>query len=124
MSIREDAINKKITPIFEACAKNEGITVDELMEGVAQGVIAIPKNKNHDFVRIMAVGKGLSTKVNANIGASRDMPGLNQELEKLCVSLKAGADTVMDLSMGENLNEVRRGILERCPVPLGTVPVY
>jgi phosphomethylpyrimidine synthase len=124
MTIREDAINRKMTSIFEQCAKNEGISPQALMEGVAQGVIAIPKNKNHDFQRIMAVGKGLSTKVNANIGASCDMPGLEQELEKLCVSLKAGADTVMDLSMGENLNEVRRGILARCPVPLGTVPVY
>jgi phosphomethylpyrimidine synthase len=124
MTIREDAIKRKMTSIFEQCAKNEGISPQALMEGVAQGVIAVPKNKNHDFERIMAVGKGLSTKVNANIGASRDMPGLEQELEKLCVSLKAGADTVMDLSMGENLNEVRRGILARCPVPLGTVPVY
>lgn len=124
MSIREDAINRKITPLFEACAANEGIDIEVLMQGVAEGVIAIPKNSHHDFERIMAVGKGLSTKVNANIGASRDMPGLEQELEKLCVCLKAGADTVMDLSMGENLNEVRRGILARCPVPLGTVPVY
>ncbi|MBI4793556.1 MAG: phosphomethylpyrimidine synthase ThiC, partial [Deltaproteobacteria bacterium] len=104
MSIREDAINRNLTPLFEACAKNEAISPEALMAGVAQGVIAIPKNKNHNFERIMAVGKGLSTKVNANIGASRDMPGLEQELEKLCVSLKAGADTVMDLSMGENLN--------------------
>jgi phosphomethylpyrimidine synthase len=124
MSIREDAINGKITSVFETCAKNEGIDPQKLIEGVAQGIIAIPKNKNHDFERVMAVGKGLSVKVNANIGASRDMPGLEQELEKLCVCLRAGADTVMDLSMGENLNEIRQGILERCPVPLGTVPVY
>jgi phosphomethylpyrimidine synthase len=94
------------------------------MEGVAKGIIAIPKNNNHDFERIMAVGKGLAVKVNANIGASKDMPGLEQELEKLCVCLRAGADTVMDLSLGENLNEIRRGILKQCPVPLGTVPVY
>ncbi|MFZ5766553.1 MAG: phosphomethylpyrimidine synthase ThiC [Thermodesulfobacteriota bacterium] len=124
MSIREDALQGKVTPLFTQCAKNEGISPETLMEGVASGVIAIPKNKNHHFERVMAVGKGLATKVNANIGASRDMPGLDQELEKLCVALRAGADTVMDLSMGENLNEVRRGILTRCPIPLGTVPVY
>jgi phosphomethylpyrimidine synthase len=124
MSIREDALNGKITPIFEKCAENENMDVKILMEGVAKGIIAIPKNKNHNFERIMAVGKGLSVKVNANIGASKDMPGLEQELEKLCVCLKAGADTVMDLSLGENLNEIRRGILDRCPIPLGTVPVY
>ncbi|MEA3546023.1 MAG: phosphomethylpyrimidine synthase ThiC [Thermodesulfobacteriota bacterium] len=124
MSIREDAINGNKTPLFESCAENEGVTCAQLMEGVATGVIAIPKNRHHDVEKIMAVGKGLSTKVNANIGASRDLPGLQQELEKLCVSLRAGADTVMDLSMGKDLNEIRRGILEKCPVPLGTVPVY
>lgn len=124
MSIREDAINGNKTPLFESCAENEGVTCAQLMEGVATGVIAIPKNIHHDVEKIMAVGKGLSTKVNANIGASRDLPGLQQELEKLCVSLRAGADTVMDLSMGKDLNEIRRGILEKCPVPLGTVPVY
>ncbi|MFZ5761187.1 MAG: phosphomethylpyrimidine synthase ThiC [Thermodesulfobacteriota bacterium] len=124
MSIREDALQGNMTPLFTQCAKNEGISPEALMDGVAKGVIAIPKNNHHDFERVMAVGKGLSTKVNANIGASRDMPGLDQEMEKLCVALKAGADTVMDLSLGENLNEVRRGILARCPIPLGTVPVY
>lgn len=124
MSIREDAINGNKTPLFESCAENEGVSCAQLMEGVAKGVIAIPKNNHHDVEKIMAVGKGLSTKVNANIGASKDLPGLQQELEKLCVSLRAGADTVMDLSMGKDLNEIRRGILEKCPVPLGTVPVY
>jgi phosphomethylpyrimidine synthase len=124
MSIREDALKGRMTPIFEKCAGNEGLDAQTLMEGVAKGIIAIPKNNNHDFERIMAVGKGLAVKVNANIGASKDMPGLEQELEKLCVCLRAGADTVMDLSLGENLNEIRRGILKQCPVPLGTVPVY
>ncbi len=124
MSIREDAINGTITPIFEACARREGISPEVLMAGVANGTIAIPKNIHHDFANVMAVGKGLSTKVNANIGASRDLPEAKQELEKLEVCLNAGADTVMDLSMGENINDVRRGILENCPIPLGTVPVY
>ncbi len=124
MSIREDAINNIKTPIFEACAAHEGISVDSLMSGVAQGIIAIPKNINHHFEKVMAVGKGISTKVNANIGSSKDYPGPEQELQKLCVSLKAGADTVMDLSMGGDLNEVRAAILQNCPVPLGTVPIY
>jgi phosphomethylpyrimidine synthase len=124
MSIREDALRGTLSPLFEACARHEGVTPEFLMAGVAAGTIAIPKNNNHHFDKIMAVGKGLSTKVNANIGASRDMPEAKQELEKLCVCLRAGADTVMDLSMGENINEVRRGILKECPIPLGTVPVY
>ncbi len=124
MTIREDAINGKNTPIFEKCAQAEGVTPEFLMEGVAKGVIAIPKNNNHDFDKIIAVGKGLSTKVNANIGSSKDHQGVEQELQKLCVSIKAGTDTVMDLSMGGDLNDVRKEILKNCPIPLGTVPVY
>ena len=124
MSIREDAIRGTLTPLFENCAANENVTVQALMQGVAEGTICIPKNKNHQFERIMGVGKGLSTKVNANIGSSKDYPEVSQELQKLCVCLKAGADTVMDLSMGGELNEIRREILKSCPIPLGTVPIY
>ena len=94
------------------------------MQGVAEGTICIPKNKNHQFEKIMGVGKGLSTKVNANIGSSKDYPEVSQELQKLCVCLKAGADTVMDLSMGGELDAIRREILKSCPIPLGTVPIY
>jgi phosphomethylpyrimidine synthase len=124
MSIREDAVHKKITPLFQNCAVNEGISVKLLMEEVAKGTIAIPKNRNHHFEKFIGVGRGLSTKVNANIGSSKDYPEVGQELQKLCVCLKAGADTVMDLSMGGELNEIRREILKNCPVPLGTVPIY
>ncbi|HSH13692.1 MAG TPA: phosphomethylpyrimidine synthase ThiC, partial [Desulfurivibrionaceae bacterium] len=124
MSIREDAINGKPTPLFHACAANEGLAVETLMEGVAAGTIAIPKNRHHDFERVMAIGKGTATKVNANIGASRDYPEIQQELQKLCVCLKAGADTVMDLTMGGNVSEIRQEILKSCPIPLGTVPIY
>ncbi len=124
MTIREDALAGKTTALFEACAKNESVPVEDLIAGVAAGTIAIPKNIHHDFVRVMAIGAGTSTKVNANIGSSRDISSLDEELEKLRVSVDAGTDTVMDLSMGGNLNEVRKGILENCPVPLGTVPIY
>ena len=81
MSIREDAQNGNITQIFETCAANEGMSVKTLMAGVAEGTIAIPKNNNHSFKRITAIGKGTSTKVNANIGASKDYPEIAQELE-------------------------------------------
>lgn len=124
MSIREDAIKKKITPLFKACAKNESVSVEALMQGVADGVVAITKNKHHNFEKIIGIGKNLSTKVNANIGSSKDFPELEGEIQKLCVAVKAGADTVMDLSMGGNLDSIRRGILANCPVPLGTVPIY
>lgn len=124
MTIREDALNKKKSALFKSCARNEGIALDRLMAGVASGTIVIPKNKNHSFKKIVAIGKGVSTKINANIGSSKDYPELAAELQKLCVAVKAGADTVMDLSMGGDLDQVRRGILARCPVPLGTVPIY
>ena len=113
MSIREDAINRIKTPMFEACARNESLSLDHLFEGIARGELVITKNKNHDFDKIIAIGKDTSTKVNANIGSSKDMPELQSELQKLCVAIKAGADTVMDLSMGGDLDAVRRGILEQ-----------
>ena len=124
MTIREDAIAGKNTELFKACAACEHMDIDVLMAGVAQGTIAIPKNIHHDFDHIMAIGKGASTKINANIGSSKDIADLDTEVEKLNVAVKAGADTVMDLSMGGDLDDVRRGILASCPVPLGTVPIY
>ena len=124
MSIREDALKKNLTTLFKTCARHENLAPEILLAGVAAGTIAIPKNRHHKFKKIMAVGQGTATKVNANIGSSRDYPELERELQKLCVAIKAGTDTVMDLSMGGNLDEVRRGILANCPVPLGTVPIY
>ena len=124
MTIREDALSGRETELFRQCALNENIDITTLIRGVAGGTIAIPKNVHHDFTKIMAIGKGTKTKVNANIGSSKDIALLGSELEKLAVSVKAGTDTVMDLSMGGDLDAVRRGILENCPVPLGTVPIY
>lgn len=124
MSIREDAQKGIITPLFEACARQESLSVDQLIAGVALGTIAITKNHHHDFEKIIGIGKNTNTKVNANIGSAKDASSLEEELEKLRVAVKAGADTVMDLSMGGDLDAVRRGILANCPVPLGTVPIY
>ena len=106
MSIREDAQNGIVTPLFETCARKESLPVEQLMAGVAQGTIAITKNHHHDFEKIIAIGKNTSTKVNANIGSSRDIASLEEELEKLRVAVKAGSDTVMDLSMGGDLDAV------------------
>jgi len=124
MTIREDAIAGNTTELFKTCAACENMGIDDLMAGVARGTIAITKNGHHDFDHIMAIGKGTSTKVNANIGSAKDIADLDSEVEKLQVAVKAGADTVMDLSMGGDLDEVRRLILANCPVPLGTVPIY
>ncbi|HHO48017.1 MAG TPA: phosphomethylpyrimidine synthase ThiC [Desulfobacteraceae bacterium] len=124
MSIRNDALAGKKTRLLRACAKNESITVEALMAGVAGGTIAVPRNIHHDFPGVMAIGKGTRTKVNANIGSSKDISNLDEELEKLKTAVDAGTDTIMDLSMGGDLDAVRRGILAQCPVPLGTVPIY
>ena len=124
MSIREDALAGSKTDLLRRCAENESMGVDDLVAGVAAGCIAVPKNSHHNFAKVMAIGKGTTTKVNANIGSSRDLANLDEELEKLRVAVKAGTDTVMDLSMGGDLDAVRRGILANCPVPLGTVPIY
>lgn len=124
MSIREDALAGRETDLLRCCAENESLEVGSLVAGVAAGVIAVPRNIHHNNAKIMAIGKGTATKVNANIGSSRDIANLEEELAKLRVAVKAGADTVMDLSMGGDLDQVRRGILADCPVPLGTVPIY
>ncbi len=124
MTIREDAINRVKTPLFETCARNESISLEQLMDGIAMGELVITKNRHHDFEKIIAIGKNVSTKINANIGSSKDLPEVESELQKLCVAVKAGADTLMDLSMGGDLDAVRRNILAQCPVPLGTVPIY
>ena len=114
MTIRQDAINRVNTSLFEACAHHESISIDHLMDGISKGELVITKNKNHNFDKIIAIGKNVSTKINANIGSSKDLPELQSELQKLCVAIKAGADTVMDLSMGGDLDAVRRGILSQC----------
>jgi phosphomethylpyrimidine synthase len=124
MSIREDALAGRQTDLLRCCAENESMEVGSLVAGVAAGVIAVPRNIHHNNAKIMAIGKGTATKINANIGSSRDIANLEEELAKLRVAVKAGADTVMDLSMGGDLDQVRRGILADCPVPLGTVPIY
>jgi len=121
---RQEALKGNITPQMERVARDEGRSWEEIRVGVAQGVIAIPFNPLHRNCRPMGIGKGLRTKVNANIGTSADYPKVEDELEKLRASLDAKTDTVMDLSTGGDLPSIRRTILDACPLPLGTVPVY
>ncbi|MGD9807615.1 MAG: phosphomethylpyrimidine synthase ThiC [Deferribacterales bacterium] len=112
-----------ISPEMEKVAKDEQIDVQELRQLIAEGKVVIPKNVNRNF-DVRAIGKKMKTKVNANIGTSGDCPFIDIELEKLDAALRAGADSVMDLSTGGDLNEVRRRIEEKCSVMLGTVPIY
>ncbi len=124
MTQREEALKGNITQEMRSVARDEGRSPEEIRVGVAQGLIAIPYNPLHKNCNPIGIGKGLKTKVNANIGTSADYPEGEDELKKLEASLDAKADTVMDLSTGGNISAIRKSILMACPVPIGTVPVY
>lgn len=109
---------------MEIIARDEDISIETILNRVAAGTIVIPKNINHSMPSLRGVGLGLRTKVNANIGTSEDFPDVADEIAKLKVALEAGADAVMDLSTGGDIPTIRRRILDDCPVPLGTVPLY
>jgi len=123
MTQLEAAINNKITPEMEAVAEKEGLSPERVRDGVARGTIVITRNINRN-INPLGIGEGLSIKVNANIGTSRDRVDIDEELEKLRTAVDAGAHTIMDLSTGGDITAIRRTILEKCAVPLGTVPVY
>jgi len=113
-----------ITKQMRAVARREGVSAKAVCDGVARGLIVIPANINHKNLIPCGIGKGLSTKINANIGTSRECSSLKFELEKLAVAEKCGADALMDLSTGGNLSLIRQKLLKRCRLPFGTVPVY
>lgn len=119
----EAAKSGVVTQEIEQVAKDENRSVDFIMEGLRKGSIVIPKNKNHD-IKPVGIGKGLKTKVNANIGTSSDITQLEMELKKLEAAYKAGADSVMDLSTGGDLDFIRRKILSESPIVVGNVPIY
>jgi phosphomethylpyrimidine synthase len=124
MTQLESARAGTITREMKAVAEREGLESEFIRQGIEAGTIVIPANINHQGLVPCGVGKGLSTKVNANIGTSSDFGSIKTELEKLKVCLEAKADTVMDLSTGGDITAVRRAILSACPLPVGTVPVY
>ncbi|MFA7076846.1 MAG: phosphomethylpyrimidine synthase ThiC [Syntrophomonas sp.] len=124
MTQLERAMLGEITPQMQEVAWKEGIPAEVIRERVARGVVVIPCNHNHRGLKACGIGYGLSTKVNANLGTSPVYPEWENEVEKMEVALAAGADAIMDLSTGGELKACRREVLERCPVPVGTVPVY
>ena len=113
-----------ITPAMEIVAKDEGVDVEALRAAVATGEVVIPLNIHHANCHPVGVGRMLKTKINANLGRSVTHSGKGDELEKLAIAVKAGADFVMDLSVGEDIKSIRQGMLEASEKPLGTVPVY
>ncbi|MEW5250552.1 phosphomethylpyrimidine synthase ThiC [Microbulbifer discodermiae] len=102
----------------------EQITPEFVRREVAEGRAIIPANINHTELEPMIIGRNFLCKVNANIGNSALTSSIEEEVEKLVWSLKWGADTVMDLSTGQNIHETREWILRNSPVPIGTVPIY
>ncbi|MDD5495923.1 MAG: phosphomethylpyrimidine synthase ThiC [Candidatus Omnitrophica bacterium] len=114
----------KTTKEMLAVAKGEGTSVEFIRKGVAKGKIVIPKNIGHRLSCPCGIGSGLRTKVNANIGTSKNSSNIASELKKMRVAVELGSDTVMDLSTGGKIEETRRKILAGSSVPVGTVPIY
>ncbi|MDP2960184.1 MAG: phosphomethylpyrimidine synthase ThiC [candidate division Zixibacteria bacterium] len=109
---------------LENIALEEKVSLDFLTENIKSGRIVILKNRLHKNVKPVGIGKGLRTKINANLGTSPDFVDFDLELKKLEVSIKYGADTVMDLSTGGNIRDLRIEILKKSTIPIGTVPIY
>jgi len=116
--------SRKFPPEIKGVSDVEGIEPEELVRLVRSGKVVIPSNPRHRVIRPCAIGEGLRVKINANIGTSRDHVDLEEELDKVRIAVKYGADAVMDLSTGGNIREIRRMVVRESPVPVGTVPIY
>ncbi|GAB4295657.1 MAG: phosphomethylpyrimidine synthase ThiC [Myxococcota bacterium] len=114
----------EITDEMKIVAKEESLAPETVRDETAAGKMIITANKNHKGLRPIAIGRKARCKINANIGNSQITSNIQNELRKLEVAVKYGADTVMDLSTGGDLNEIRRAIISHSPIPIGTVPVY
>jgi phosphomethylpyrimidine synthase len=120
----ESAIRNIKTDLVRRTAGLEGVSAEFVMKGLREGTIVIPANRMRAFKKPCAIGKGLRTKINANIGTSPYYGTPAEELKKLDICIRYKADTVMDLSTGSNLKKVRREIIKNSPLPIGTVPIY
>ncbi|MDP3111211.1 MAG: phosphomethylpyrimidine synthase ThiC [Thermodesulfovibrionales bacterium] len=112
-----------ITEEVKLVAKDEGLMPEQLSEDIAAGVSVIPININHK-IKPIGIGRNMRTKINANIGTSKDKISIDEEMEKLDVLVKYGADAVMDLSTGGPIKELRKMMLKKSPIAVGTVPIY
>lgn len=124
-STQMDAARKGIvTKEMEMVAKEEYMDINILMERVANGSIAIPANKNHKSLSPKGVGQGLSTKINVNLGISKDCPDIEPELEKVKKAIEMKAEAIMDLSSFGKTEEFRKRLVEMSSAMIGTVPIY
>ena len=112
-----------ITDEVKEVARDELMDPEQLSKDIAEGLSVISRNINHD-IKPLGIGRGMRTKVNANIGTSKDRISIDEEMEKLDVLIKYGADAVMDLSTGGPIVEIRNKLMERSTISVGTVPIY
>ncbi|MBP7652706.1 phosphomethylpyrimidine synthase ThiC [Candidatus Dependentiae bacterium] len=119
----ESALKNSFTEEMKIVADSENIEIEDVIELIKKGEVVIPKNINHKF-KARGIGKNLRTKVNVNIGTSQDCQDVEYELKKLEAAEKFGADAVMDLSTGGDLNKIRNLIIQKSGICMGTVPVY
>jgi len=124
MTQLEYARQGTITEAMEKTAASEGISAETIRQGIAEGTIVITQNVKHQTISPLAIGKGLRTKVNANVGTSKDHTNIEEELAKVRAAIEAGADTIMDLSTGPAIDETRKTVIRASTVPVGTVPIY
>ncbi len=113
-----------VTEAMRSVAEQEGVAPELIRQEVAAGRLIIPANVNHPEVRPTGIGIALRCKINANIGNSAVTSNIQQELEKLQICIRHGADTAMDLSTGGEIRRIREAILRASPLPIGTVPIY
>ena len=113
-----------ITEEMKVVSKNENIDIDLLVERIAKGEIVIPANKNHKSLKPKAIGNGLRTKINVNLGISRDCPNVDAEMEKVKWAIEMNADAIMDLSSFGKTEEFRKELIKESTAIIGTVPVY
>jgi len=113
-----------ISPQIKQVAQQEDVSQEIIQQYTAEGKIVIPANVNHANLVPCGIGKGLTVKINANIGTSSDYSNMDSELEKLRIAIQSGADTVMDLSTGGDISAIRQAIIAASVLPVGTVPIY
>lgn len=121
---RQQARAGNLTSAMKRIADRENRDPEFVRQQIADGHAVIPANHSHDSLDPMIIGQGFSTKVNANIGNSDTTSDLQTELQKLHTAVHYGADTIMDLSTGSDLDTIREANIEYSPVPIGTVPIY
>ena len=113
-----------VTEEMKKVAAKENIAVEELVKLIAKGQVIIPANKNHKCLDPNGIGDRLRTKINVNLGTSRDCMDLDMEMEKVNAAVKLGAEAIMDLSSFGDTQKFRRKLTAECPATIGTVPIY